>query len=139
MLLYNSTAYFLAMAIADNALFHIKSLDDLQALEIPAGEHELILSFEESALNRPILRTCTKEKGITEDIMPKSAFLRIFRAMMQKEGYFCGSSIHAVRRGLGKKIDGESPSQSPFLVSVSLRPAAFAPANWLTLCARVIH
>ena len=70
------------MAIADNALFHIKSLDDLQALEIPAGEDELILSFEESALNRPILRTCTKEKGIIEEIMLKRAFLIVFRAMM---------------------------------------------------------
>ena len=74
-LLYNSTAYFLAMAIADNALFGIKSLDDLQALEIPPGHEELILSFKESALNRPILRKCTKEKDTMEEIMPRSTFL----------------------------------------------------------------
>jgi hypothetical protein len=116
------------MAIADNALFGIESLDDLQALEMPPGEEELILSFKESALDRPILRNCTKEKGTTEGIMPKSAFLRIFRATMQKEGYFCGSSIHAVRRGLRKKIDGKSPS-----------PAAFVPADQLTLWPRVIY
>ena len=55
-LLYNSTAFFLVMAIADNALFGIESLKDLQAFEIPVGEEELILTFKESALERPILR-----------------------------------------------------------------------------------
>ena len=117
------------MAIADNALFGIDSLGDLQALEIPPGEEELILYFEKSALNRPILRKCTKEEGTLEEIMPESAFRGIYRAVMQKEGYFCGSSIHAVRRGLGKKIDGKTRSPKPFLVSTSLRPAVFAPTN----------
>ena len=42
-LLYNSTAYFLAMAIADNALFGIESVNVLQTLEIPPGDEELIL------------------------------------------------------------------------------------------------
>jgi hypothetical protein len=59
------------MAVADSALFGIESLDDLQKLEIPPGEEELILSFKESALDRPILRKCTKEKGTTEEKMPK--------------------------------------------------------------------
>jgi hypothetical protein len=124
------------MAVADGALFGIESLDDLQKLEIPPGEEELILSFKESALDRPILRKCTKEKGTTEEKMPKKAFLRIFAAMMKKAGYFCGTSIHAVRRNLGKKVDGKSHSSKPLLASSlsSLRPAAFAPANWLTLC-----
>jgi hypothetical protein len=80
-LLYNSTAYFLAIAIADSAFFGIKSLKDLQAFEIPTGKDKLILSFKESALERPILRLCTKEKGITEKKMSENAFLRIFRAV----------------------------------------------------------
>ena len=96
------------MAIADNALFGIESLEDLQKLEIPAGEEELSLCFKESALDRQILRKCSKEKGTIEEMMPKSAFLRIFRAMMKKAGYFCGTSIHAIRRYLGKKVDGKS-------------------------------
>ena len=52
-------------------MFGIESLDDLQKLEIPPGEEELILSFKESALDRPILRKCTKGKGTTEEKMPK--------------------------------------------------------------------
>jgi Protein of unknown function (DUF3435) len=58
-LIYNCTAYFLAMAVADNALFRIESLEELQKLEIPAGEEELSLSFKESALDGPILRKCS--------------------------------------------------------------------------------
>jgi len=57
--IYNCTAYFLAMAVANNALFGIESLEDLQKLEILAGEEELSLSFKESALDRPILRKCS--------------------------------------------------------------------------------
>jgi hypothetical protein len=49
------------MAVADGALFGIESLDDLQKLEISPGEEELILSFKESTLGRPILRKRTKE------------------------------------------------------------------------------
>jgi hypothetical protein len=137
-LLYNSTAYFIAMAIADNALFGIESLEDLQAFEIPTGEEGLILSFKESALERPILRQCTKEKGTTEKKMSEDAFLRIFRAVKQKEGYFDGASIHAVRRGLGKKIDGKSRSTEPFLAVASRRPA-FTPVNWLTPWFRALY
>jgi hypothetical protein len=118
-LIYNCTAYFLSLALADNALFGIQSLEDLQKLEIPAGEEELGLSFKESALDRPILRKCTKEKGTLEEMMPKSAFLRIFQAMMKKAGYFCGTSIHAVRRYLGKKVDGKSHSPDYILSSAA--------------------
>jgi hypothetical protein len=74
-LLWNSTAYFLDMAIADNALFDIESFDDLQEMEIPAGEEAVILKFKQSALDQPILRKCTKDNGIEEGMMPKSAFL----------------------------------------------------------------
>ena len=96
------------MAISDNALFGIESLEDLLKMEIPAGQDEIDLIFKEEVRDLPILRKCTKEKGTTEEIMPKSAFLRIFRAMMRKTGYFCGTSIHAIRRYVGKKIDGKS-------------------------------
>jgi hypothetical protein len=103
-------AYFLAMAIADKALYGIESLEDLLKIEIPAGQDELELFFKDSILNLPILRRYTKEKGTIEEIIPKSAFLRIFRAMIRKTGYFYGTSIHAVRRYVGKKIDGKPHS-----------------------------
>jgi hypothetical protein len=106
------------MAISDNALFSIESLEDLLKMEIPAGQDEIDLIFKESVLDLPILRKCTKEKGTTEEIMTKAAFLRIFRAVMKKAGYICGTSIHAVRRYLGKKVDGKLLSSKSLLVSI---------------------
>lgn len=106
-LLYNYTGYFLALVIADKALLHIESLEGLLEMEIPAGQDEIDLIFKDSVLDLPILRKCTKAKGTTEEPMPKYAFLQIFRAILRKAGYFAGATIHAVRRGLGKKVDGK--------------------------------
>jgi len=97
-LLYNCTAYFWALAIADKALLHIESLEDLLEIKIPVGKDKIDLMFEDSVLDLPILRKCTKEKGTIEEPMPKYAFLRIFRATLRKAGYFAGATIHAVRR-----------------------------------------
>ena len=40
-------AYFLAMAIADKALYGIESLEDLLKMEISAGQDELELFFKD--------------------------------------------------------------------------------------------
>ena len=82
-----------------------ETLDDLQMQEIPEGENELPLRFKESALNQPILRKCTKAKGVTDEPMPRSAFTAIFGSTLRNAGYFCATSIHAIRRQLGKKVD----------------------------------
>ena len=76
------------MAFADNALFGIKSLDDLLKLEIPPGDEELELRFKGSALNRSILRTCIKEKGTVEEKWPKSPFLRTYRVLRRSDTIF---------------------------------------------------
>ena len=41
--------------------------------------------------------------------MPKSAFLAIYKSTMKNAGYLYGTSIHTIRRELGKKIDGKNP------------------------------
>src|SRR5436190_17624913 len=95
------------MAIADKALFGFNSMDDLWQQEIPRGEDEVILQWNESAKNLPILRNVTMKDGVTKDPMSKWTFRRIHRFTMRNAGYFCGISIHQIRRYLGKKIDGE--------------------------------
>jgi uncharacterized protein DUF3435 len=92
--IYNDAAFLLVMAIADGALFGYETLDDLQMQEIPEGENELPLRFKESALNQPILRKCTKAKGVTDEPMPRSAFTAIFGSTLRNAGYFCATSIH---------------------------------------------
>lgn len=95
------------MAIADEALFGYNSLEDLQKQEIPHGEDQLILRYKKGAEDQRILRKCTKAHGISDEPMPKQAFLTIYEKTLKNAGYFCGTSIHAIRRKLGKEIDGE--------------------------------
>ena len=95
------------MAIADGALFGYDSLEDVRRQKIPARKDEVILRFRDSALDRPILRKCTKTGGVTDDPMPKSSFTSIFKSTLTNTGYFCGLSIHAIRRQLGKGVDSK--------------------------------
>jgi hypothetical protein len=44
------------LAFGDNVLLGIKSMEDLQALEIPSGESELRLVYAESAEHKVIFR-----------------------------------------------------------------------------------
>lgn len=74
---------------------------------IQPGETEVILRFNDDAVNRPILKKCTKAKGITDEPMPKAAFLDIHESSMKNAGYLDGDSIHGIRRGLGKNVDGK--------------------------------
>jgi len=95
------------MAIADKSLFGYESLEDVRAQEIPSGKDELILRFKDSALERPILRKCTKTGSVTDDPMPKSSFIAILKSTLTNAGYLCGPSIHAIRRQLGKEVDSK--------------------------------
>jgi hypothetical protein len=95
------------MAIADGALFGYKSIAELREQQIPEGEDELPLRFHVSALNRPILRKYTQAHGVTEEPMPLHAFLDIWRSTLVNADYLWGPSMHAVRRNLGKGIDGK--------------------------------
>lgn len=76
-------------------------------MEIPPGQDQLPLRFKDDALNRPILRNCTQADGVTDEPMSKSAFLTIHRSAMKNAGYLDGDTIHGIRRGLGKKVDGK--------------------------------
>lgn len=106
-LFYNDAGFFLVMALADGALFGYNTLDDIRQQVIPTGQDEVILRFNDSALDRPILRKCTKAGGVTDEPMTKAAFLDILRSTLINAGYFCGASIHAIRRHLGKGIDSK--------------------------------
>jgi hypothetical protein len=100
----------LALAITDNALFGYNSINDLLEQKIPLDQDELPLRFNDDALDRFIFRRWTLAEGITEDKMPKSAFCQMFRKTMRKAGYLCGTSMHSIRRQLGKKVDGKLPT-----------------------------
>ena len=96
------------MAIADKAFFGIASMDDLDDQQILEGENELILRWNDSASNLPIVRNATMARGVTNEPLSKAAFERIFKKVLEQSGYFGYATVHAIRRYLGKKVDGKS-------------------------------
>jgi hypothetical protein len=68
------------------------------------------LRFHNSALEGPILRSCTKTGGVTDDSMPESAFTNFLKSTLTSAGYLRGPTIHAIRRELGKGVDNKCPS-----------------------------
>lgn len=110
------------MALADEALFDYKTLADVQRQKILPGDNELELRWKDSALKRPILRKCTKYGGVSDEPMPKAAFVDIFNKTLTNAGYMCATSIHAIRRALGKKVDGRETTISYFaLLTMSIQ------------------
>lgn len=87
----------LALAITDKALFGFRSLDDLREQEIPPGQDELILRFNDNALDRLIFWRWALADGITMDKMPKLVFQDIFRRVTRKARYFYGGSMYSIR------------------------------------------
>ena len=68
------------------------------------GKDEVPLQFKDSVLDQPILSKCTKADGVSDESMPRSAFTDIFGTTLRNAGYFCATSIHTIRRQLGKKV-----------------------------------
>jgi len=95
------------LALADNAVWGIDSFEDLWQLQIPPGEDELILRWNDSAEALPILRNATIQHGVTEEPLPKRTFDRILKSVLNVSGYFGNATVHAIRRYLGKKVNGK--------------------------------
>jgi hypothetical protein len=105
--LYDDTQYLLAMAFADKAFHGINSLDDLWQLQIPPDEDELILRCADSAKHLPIVRNAVLAKGVSTEPLPKATFDRIIKSVLNRSRYFGYATVHAIRRYLGKKVNGK--------------------------------
>ena len=55
----------------------------------------------------PIVRNATILRGVTDEPLPKATFERIFKRVLEQSGYFGNATIHAIRRCLGKMVDGK--------------------------------
>lgn len=59
-LLHDDTQYLLAMAFADKALYGIESPAELWKMDIPDGDDELPLRWNDEVLDLPIVRQATR-------------------------------------------------------------------------------
>ena len=107
-LLHDDTQFLLALAIADHAIWGVNTLDDLWQLRIPDGEDELLLRWNDSVMDLPILRNATMRDGVTNEPLLKRTFDRIVKDVLNHSGFFGHATVHAIRRFVGKKINGKS-------------------------------
>lgn len=116
----DDTQYLLALALADKAIHGITSAKDLWELQIPEGDDELPLRWTDDAEHRPILRDATMQHGVSEKPLSKTVFSRIMRSVLRLSGFFGDPTVHAIRRYLGKKIDGKSLAVSRIMQACML-------------------
>ena len=95
------------MAIGDGALHGISSLEDLWDMSIPDGDEALPLRWKDEVLQLPIVRNATMAHGVTDAPLPEATFNRILKSVLNFSGYFGTATVHAIRRALGKKLDGK--------------------------------
>jgi hypothetical protein len=108
-LLYDDTRYLIALALADGAFHNIKTADNLWEIQFPVNANELILRWEDSVLDRPILRNATMKDGLTDDPLPRKLFDRVLKWVLGLAGYYGygQATVHAIRRGLGQQINSK--------------------------------
>jgi Protein of unknown function (DUF3435) len=106
-LIFDDTQYLLTLAFAEKAFYEIDLPEKFWQLQIPEGEKALILQWEDAVKNLPILRNATLQKGVSEDPLPRATFERIVWSVMRMSGYFGYATVHAIRRYVGKKLNGE--------------------------------
>lgn len=85
-------------------------MEDFWELSIPPNHECLVIPWRPEAQGLPILRNATMAKGVTKDPLSQSTFETIFKDIVKLSGYFGDATIHAIRRDLGKKLDGELTS-----------------------------
>lgn len=107
-LLYDDTQFRLALAIADQAIWGMNTLDDLWQLKTPDGEDELPLQWNDSVIHLPILRNATMRDGVTNEPLLKRTFDRVLKSVLKLSGFFGPATVHAIRRFVGKKVNGNS-------------------------------
>ena len=95
------------MALADEALFGYETWQDLWEQVIPDGHSHVKIRWRESKMNKPILRKVLADGTMTDDMMSRWTFERIFRQLLLNEGYTTRGGVHQIRRTLGKEIHGK--------------------------------
>ena len=106
-LLYDDTQFLLALACADNAIWGINSFNDFWQLKIPDGDDELPLWWKDSVMALSILRNATMQQGVTDEPLLKRTFNCIIKSVLNLSGYFGNATVRAIRRCLGKKVNGK--------------------------------
>ena len=124
-LLHDDTQFLLALAIADHAIWGVNTLDDLWQLQIPSGDDELPLRWNDSVIHLPILRNTIIRYRVTDEPLLKRSFDRILKSVLNLSGFFGPATVYTIRRFVGKKVNSKfvpGSLSTPILLTEVLQP-----------------
>jgi hypothetical protein len=104
----NFFVFFLPMALADRAFKDYGSIEDLLAIDLPPGQDAMVLKWSPQVLDLGIFRTMTAD-GPTTQMQSSSSFLSQLRQLAERAGILKPIGVHAFRREVLLKVDGDSP------------------------------
>ena len=84
------------MAVADDALFGIDSLEQLQEFRISQGKLQVKSRYRSEALKLSILRNCTKSGGVLNKSMTEDEFQSTWKSTLSNADYFVLPMIYSL-------------------------------------------
>ncbi|KAL9038224.1 MAG: hypothetical protein Q9214_005369, partial [Letrouitia sp. 1 TL-2023] len=98
-------AFFLALAIADNAFKGIHSLEQFWAVRPQRGQKSFQFKWNQEALDQPVFRTVKKD-GRVSDAWAASSMYHLLKRLVANAGFPEGSiTMHTFRRGVANMVD----------------------------------
>ncbi|KAF2278993.1 uncharacterized protein EI97DRAFT_440482 [Westerdykella ornata] len=122
-------AYFLALALADQAIEGCDSFTSLEAAPTPPGTDTCWFKIKSSMLDIPILRAVDQKGVIHQDhIWKYNSISNMFVGLGQRAGYEENLTGYCFRRGFGNTIDntqslaqGRTPNQALIEEAISMK------------------
>lgn len=101
-------AFFLALAVADNAIKGVTTVEQLLKIRPQGGNKTFQFQWNEGKGDLPVFRTVTA-KGPTSSSWNTSSMYHYLTCVSNAAGYKKGSiTIHTLRRGLAYVVDGKN-------------------------------
>lgn len=106
-ILRDPTIFFLALALADNALKDISSVEQFSMVKPPPGEKTFEFKWNVEVLDQPVFRR-VGSKGVTEEAWNCQQMFYQLGNIIECAGYKKGLiTIHTVRRGFANAIESK--------------------------------
>ena len=76
-------------------------------MSISDSDEALPLRWKDKVLQLPIVRSAIMAHGVADGPLPVATFNKTPKSVLELPGYFGTATVHAIRRALGKKLDGK--------------------------------
>lgn len=98
--------YFLALALADEALVGVCQASDLSKITIEPERICKTISIRKDKAHKPVFRAILNGKVSEDRILTAQMFTATLRSLGQRAGYKDDLTSYCFRRAVGNKLDG---------------------------------